>query len=61
MPTIITDFDAVSIKNPNIKFQDDIAAVSFGGIGKVDGETDLLEIVKKVEGIEVKRKTTPQK
>jgi hypothetical protein len=61
VPTIITDFDSVSIKNPNIKFQGDLTAVSFGGIGKIDGETELLEIVKKMEGIEVKRKTTPQK
>ncbi|MBS4171943.1 phage tail protein [Bacillus sp. FJAT-49736] len=59
--TIITEFDAVSIKNPYIKFAGDTEAVSFGGIGKVDGETELSEIVKKVEGVEVKKKTTLQK
>lgn len=61
MATVITEFDPVSIKNPMIKFKGDTTAQEFGAIGKIDGETELLEIVLKKEGIEVKRKATPQK
>lgn len=61
MPTVVTDFDPVSIKNMNIKFQGDATASKFGCIGKIDGQTELLEIVKKCEGIEVKKKSIPQK
>lgn len=61
MPQTVVDFDAVSIKNPAIKFDGELQSQSFGGIGKVSGETTLREIVKKLEGIEVKKKSTPEK
>lgn len=61
MAKVITEFDPVSIKNPTIKFKGDTTAQEFGAIGKIDGETELLEIVLKKEGIETKRKSTPQK
>jgi hypothetical protein len=61
MPTVVVDFDPVRITNFNLKFPEDEAAQPFGCVGKVDGETELLEIVKKCEGVEAKKISKPQK
>ncbi|TDR51732.1 phage tail protein [Paenilisteria rocourtiae] len=61
MPTIIEDFDATRITNLGIKFDGDTASTPFGCTGSVEGETELLELVKKCEGVEVKKRSTPQK
>jgi len=65
MPTTITEFDAVSITNTSIQFINDngtqVAGEKFGCVGSIEGETEMLEIIKKCEGIEAKKKTKPVK
>ncbi|KZR58361.1 hypothetical protein [Pseudobacillus badius] len=64
MVKVIEEFDAVSIKNASVQFIENGTqqpGTKFGCVGDISGETELLELVKKCEGIEVKKKTTPQK
>jgi hypothetical protein len=64
MPTVVQEFDAVSIKNASIQFIKagvQQAGTKFGALGSLEGETEVIEIVKKAEGIEVKRKSKPVK
>ncbi|MEH7490831.1 phage tail protein [Neobacillus niacini] len=64
MTTVIKEFDAVSIKNASIQFFDNGVqqpGTPFGLLGSVEGETEVIEIVKKAEGVEVKRKSKPIK
>jgi hypothetical protein len=64
MPTVIQEFDAVSIKNASVQFIDNGTqqpGKKFGCIGTIEGETEGIEIVKKCEGVEVKRKFKPNK
>lgn len=64
MPTVIQEFDAVSIKNASIQFFDGATqkpGTMFGLVGSIEGETEVIEIVKKAEGIEVKKKSKPTK
>jgi hypothetical protein len=64
MPTVIQEFDAVSIKNASVQFIDNgvkQAGEKFGALGSIEGETEVIEIVKKAEGVEVKRKSKPVK
>jgi hypothetical protein len=64
MTTVIQEFDAVSIKNASIQFLENgvqQAGTKFGLLGNIEGETEGIEIVKKAEGIEVKRKFKPTK
>jgi hypothetical protein len=64
MPTVIQEFDAVSIKNASVQFTKagvKQAGTKFGAVGSVEGETEVIEIVKKAEGLEVKRKSKPVK
>jgi hypothetical protein len=64
MTTVIQEFDAVSIKNASVQFFEDgvqEAGKPFGLLGSIEGETEVIEIVKRAEGIEVKRKSKPVK
>ncbi|PTY77352.1 phage tail protein [Heyndrickxia sporothermodurans] len=61
MPTTIEEFDAVRITNFNIKFKGEQTAQSFGCVGQLEGETEMITIVKKCEGVETKSKSKPQK
>lgn len=64
MSTIIEEFDAVSIKNASVQFIEggtQQPGTKFGCVGDIEGETELMELVKKCEGIEVKKKTKPIK
>lgn len=61
MPITIEEFDSVRITNLCIKFKSEQAAQSFGCVGQIEGETEMLTIVKKCEGVEVKSKSRPQK
>lgn len=61
MPTIIEEFDATRVTNVGTKFSEDATSIAFGCLGSIEGETELLELVKKCEGVETKKKTTPQK
>lgn len=64
MSTTIKEFDAVSIKNASVQFFDGSEqqdGTKFGCIGSLEGETEITEVVKRCEGIEVKRKSKPVK
>lgn len=64
MSTVITEFDAVSIKNMSIQFKSggtQQPGEKFGCVGSISGETESKEIVKKCEGVEAKKITIPQK
>jgi hypothetical protein len=64
MLTVIQEFDAVSIKNASIQFLENgqqQPGTKFGCIGQLEGETEVIEIIKKCEGIEVKKKSKPVK
>lgn len=56
----ITEFDSVSIKNASIQFKKNgkqEPGTKFGCLGNLDTETEVIEITKKCEGIEVKKKS----
>lgn len=62
--TVVQEFDAVSIKNASIQFFENgqqQTGTKFGLLGSLEGETEVIEIVKKAEGIEVKKKAKPVK
>jgi len=64
MPTVVQEFDSVSITNASIQFFDGETqqnGTKFGCVGSIEGETEGVEIVKKCEGIEAKRKFKPTK
>lgn len=64
MPTTVVEFDAVSIKNLSIQFFENgvqQAGTPFGCLGSIEGETEIITVVKKVEGIEAKSKSKPVK
>ncbi len=58
--TTIVEFDPVRITNFGIKFQSDTEAQQFGATGQIDGETEMLTITKKKEGVTVKSISKPQ-
>jgi len=64
MTTVIQEFDAVSIKNASVQFIQNGTqqpGTKFGAVGTIEGETEGVEIIKKCEGVEVKRKFKPVK
>lgn len=58
---VVEEFDSVRISNFAIKFKKDQVAQAFGCVGSIEGETEMLTIVKKCEGVETKSKSRPQK
>lgn len=64
MSTIIEEFDAISIKNSSVQYLDgdnQEQGKRFGAIGTISGETTLRELIKNVEGVEAKKRVTPEK
>lgn len=64
MPTVVTEFDAVSIRNASVQFiENGVAAegTSFGATGSIEGETESVVIEKKSAGLTTKSVTKPQK
>jgi hypothetical protein len=64
MPTVVQEFDAVSIKNASVQFIDggtQREGEKFGCMGSIEGETEGIEIVKMCEGVEAKRNFKPNK
>ncbi|MGM9925167.1 MAG: phage tail protein [Bacillus sp. (in: firmicutes)] len=62
--TIIEEFDAIRITNASIQFKKNGVqqpGTRFGCLGKLEGETEMKEFVKRCEGIEVKKVSKPQK
>lgn len=48
MATIIEEFDATRVTNVGTKFSEDATSIAFGCLGSIEGETELLELVKNV-------------
>jgi len=65
MATIVEEFDSTSIKNSSIQFFETDGTkkpgTKFGSIGSIEGETTLRELIKRAEGVEVRKKTKPEK
>lgn len=64
MPTTIQEFDAVRITNATVQFiknKEKQPGISFGCVGTIEGETEMITVVKLCEGVEAKRKTKPTK
>lgn len=64
MPTVITDFDAVSVKNVTAQFIEGgtpAPGTSLGCTGSIEGETESITIEKRCAGMVQKSITKPQK
>lgn len=61
MVKVVEEFDSVRISNFAIKFKKSQVSESFGCVGSIEGETEMLTIVKRCEGVETKSKSRPQK
>ncbi|PEP87490.1 phage tail protein [Bacillus pseudomycoides] len=62
--TIIEGFDPMTFTNVGIQFiegGEQQVGTKFGCVGTIEGETEMLEIVKKCEGLEVKKISRPSK
>jgi len=63
--TIVVNFDAISIKNSSVQMHNadgtKADGTKFGSVGSVEGETSLRELIKREEGVEVKKRTKPEK
>ncbi|HFJ9375128.1 TPA: phage tail protein [Bacillus nitratireducens] len=64
MTTIIEEFDSMSFTNVGIQFIKggiQQTGTKFGCVGTIEGETEMIEKVKKCEGVEVKKISKPTK
>lgn len=62
MAKVIEEFDAISVKNTSVQFHDDEEeSTRIGCVGSVAGETEMRELVKRCEGVEVRKRTRPEK
>jgi hypothetical protein len=64
MATVVTEFDAVSIKNASVQFIEagvQTPGTSFGATGSIEGETESIIIEKKSAGLTTKSVTKPTK
>lgn len=62
--TVIEEFDSMSFTNVGIQFIEggvQQTGTKFGCVGTIEGETEMLEMVKKCEGLEVKKVSKPTK
>ncbi|EJR11139.1 MULTISPECIES: hypothetical protein [Bacillus cereus group] len=62
--TVIEEFDSMSFTNVGIQFIEGSVqqtGTKFGCVGTIEGETEMLEMVKKCEGLEVKKTSKPTK
>ncbi|MBJ8026574.1 phage tail protein [Bacillus cereus group sp. N21] len=62
--TIIEEFDPMTFTNVGIQFIEggvQQTGTKFGCVGTIEGETEMLEVVKKCEGLEVKKISRPSK
>jgi hypothetical protein len=65
MAVVVETFDPVTITNASIQIigSDGVKAegTKFGALGSLGGETTLRELIKREEGIEVAKRTKPEK
>lgn len=58
--TKVEEFDPVRITNFGVMFKGSTESQQFGATGQIDGETQMLTITKKKEGVVVKSLSKPQ-
>lgn len=65
MAIVVEEFDSTAIKNSSVQFIETDGTKQpgepFGSIGNIEGETTLRELIKRKEGVEVRKKTKPEK
>lgn len=65
MPSIVEEFAPTAIKNSSVQFFGSDGTpepgTKFGCVGSIEGETTLKELIKRCEGVEVRKKTKPEK
>jgi hypothetical protein len=65
MPTVVEEFAPTAIKNSSVQFFESdgtqTPGTKFGCVGTAEGETTLKEVIKRCEGVEVRKKTKPEK
>jgi hypothetical protein len=64
MAVIVEQFDSFSVENASIQFFEGVQqqkGTPFGCLGKLEGETEIKEVVKKCAGVEVGKTSKPQK
>lgn len=61
MSTVVEVFDAVSVKNTSVQFHDSETSGKFGCLGSIGGETEMRELIKRCAGVEVRKRTKPEK
>lgn len=64
MAIVVEQFDSVKLTNASIQFVEggtQQEGTKFGCIGQLEGETELRELVKRCEGVEVEKVTKPEK
>ncbi|TLS37738.1 phage tail protein [Pseudalkalibacillus caeni] len=65
MATVVETFDSTKITNASVQFFDETgtqqAGQEFSCIGSIEGETTMKELIKKCEGVEVAKRTKPEK
>lgn len=64
MAEVIKEFDSVTIANASIQFFENgeqQEGTKFGCVGQLESETEIVEIVKRCAGVEVKKISKPQK
>jgi hypothetical protein len=64
MSTVIEQFDSIRITNSSVQFIEagtQQTGEKFGSLGSVEGETTLKELIKREEGVEVRKKSKPEK
>lgn len=65
MAEIVETFDAISIKNSSVQMHTSTGTndpgTKFGSVGSAGGETTMRELIKREEGVEVRKRTKPEK
>ncbi|GAF63645.1 hypothetical protein BTS2_0536 [Bacillus sp. TS-2] len=64
MPEVVKVFDAISIKNSSVQIKDGNTikpGEKFGSVGSISGETVMRELIKRAEGVEVRKRTKPER
>lgn len=65
MATVVETFDAISIKNTSVQFHGSDGQIEpgqkIGCVGSLSGETQMRELIKRCEGVEVRKRTRPER
>lgn len=65
MPKVIETFDAIAIKNTSLQIHNNNGTKEngekIGCVGSISGETTMRELVKRCEGVEVRKRAKPER